>query len=246
MAKWDDKHMYNWVGWMRSIIALHKKVEDWCFITYSFPRFTVFYLNLTFGSLLKYTLIGLMAIPQTIEWIMANIIDGVDYLIVNNNKEEDARQLRVLIGVVMAFAFVLPYAITWGLPNLISENIKRRKEKKANRIVVMETIRESVIEDLNPWEVTNRNREEMFRGIMAQLRRDRTKDFTPKKKIKAHNFNTERKTRYVSPGVYTRDEFRIVQHREGNVVRTYVTDREDYISRTDMEDGYFININRDE
>ena len=53
-------------------------------------------------------------------------------------------------------------------------------------------------------------------------------------------------TIFVSPGVYTRDEFRIVQHREGNVVRTYVTDREDYINRTDMEDGYFININRDE
>ena len=89
MAKWDDKHMYNWVGWMRSISALHKKVDDWCFIKYSFPRFMAFYLTLTLGSILKYTLIGLMSIPQTIEWIMANIIDGVDYLIVNNNKEED-------------------------------------------------------------------------------------------------------------------------------------------------------------
>jgi hypothetical protein len=246
MAKWDDKHMYNWVGWMRSISALYKKVEDWCFIEYSFPRYMAFGLNLTFGSILKYTLIGLMAIPQTIEWIMANIIEGVDYLIVNNNKEEDARQLRVLIGVVMAFTFVLPYAITWGLPNLISEIIKRRKEKKANRRVVMETIRDSVIEDLNPWEVTNRSSDERFRNIMVQLRRDRTKDFTPKKDIKAHKFNTERKVRYVSPGVYTRDEFRIVQHREGNVVRTYVTDRENYINRTNMEDGYFININRDE
>ena len=244
MAKWDDKHMYNWVGWMRSISALHKKVEDWCIIEYSFPRYMAFGLNLTFGSILKYTLVGLMAIPQTFEWIMANIIEGIDYLIVNNNKEEDARQLRVLIGVVMAFAFVLPYAITWGLPNLISEKIKKHKEKRSNRRrAVIENITESVIEDLSRWQ-----QQDTIDGLLRSLReRGRVyKDFTPKKDIKAHNFNTERKSIYVSPGVYTRDEFRIVQRREGNVVRTYVTDREDYINRTNMEDGYFININRDE
>ena len=244
MAKWDDKHMYNWVGWMRSISALHKKVEDWCFIKYSFPRFMAFYLTMTLGSILKYTLIGLIAIPQTFEWIMANIIEGVDYLIVNNNKEEDARQLRVLIGFVMAILFVLPYVTTWGLPKLISEVIKKRKEKRSNRRrAVIENIRESVIEDLSRWEQQD-TINELLRSISEQRRA--YKDFTPKKDIKAHNFNTERKSIYVSPGVYTRDEFRIVQRREGNVVRTYVTDREDYINRTNMEDGYFININRDE
>lgn len=241
--------MYNWVGWMRSISALHKKVEDWCFIKYSFPRFMAFYLTLTLGSLLKYTLVGLMAIPQTIEWIMANIIEGVDYIMVGNLGNEDVRQLRTLLGFVMAILFVLPYVTTWGLPKLISEVIKKRKEKKANRRrVVMEDIRVSVNEDLNHWDITNGDREEMFRNIMVRLRRDRSKDFTPKKKIKAHNFNTERKSIYISPGVYTRDEIRIVHRpdREGNVVRTYVTDREDYINRTNMEDGYFININRGE
>ena len=244
MAKWDDKHMYNWIGWMRSISALHKKVEDWCFIKYSFPRFMAFYLTMTLGSILKYTLIGLIAIPQTFEWIMANIIEGVDYLIVNNNKEEDARQLRVLIGFVMAILFVLPYVTTWGLPKLISEVIKKRKEKRSNRRrAVIENIRESVIEDLSRWEQQD-TINELLRSISEQRRA--YKDFTPKKDIKAHNFNTERKSIYVSPGVYTRDEFRIVQRREGNVVRTYVTDREDYINRTNMEDGYFININRDE
>ena len=244
MAKWGDKHMYNWIGWMRSISTLHKKVEDWCFIKYSFPRYMAFGLNLTFGSILKYTLIGLMAIPQTIEWIMANIIEGVDYLIVGNPENEDVRQLRTLIGLVMALAFVLPYAITWGLPNLISENIKIHKENKANRRrVVIENIRVSVNEDLSRWQ-----QQDTIDGLRRSLReRGRVyKDFTPKKDIKAHKFNTERKSIYISPGVYTRDEFRIVQHREGNVVRTYVTDREDYINRTDMEDGYFININRDE
>lgn len=244
MAKWDDKHMYNWVGWMRSISALHKKVVDWSFIKYSFPRFMAFYLTMTLGSILKYTLIGLIAIPQTFEWIMANIIEGVDYLIVNNNKEEDARQLRVLIGFVMAILFVLPYVTTWGLPKLISEVIKKRKEKRSNRRrAVIENIRESVIEDLSRWEQQD-TINELLRSISEQRRA--YKDFTPKKDIKAHNFNTERKSIYVSPGVYTRDEFRIVQRREGNVVRTYVTDREDYINRTNMEDGYFININRDE
>ena len=259
MAKWDDKHMYNWIGWMRSIIALHKKVEDWCFIKYSFLRYMVFGLNLTFGSILKYTLIGLISIPQSFEWIMANLIEAIDYLIVNNNKEEDSRQFRTLLGVVMAFAFVLPYAITWGLPNLISEVRKGRVERRLEEQA--ETLRQ-VEEDRRRWEHLDRleqTREDLGRYLRATRDRGvKAKDFKPKYYVAPHIFNREHKTLFVSPGVYTRDEFVVVEEREGNVNRAYVRRvaaqrRRQLEGRTDIEDGYFINIrgesmisNRDE
>jgi hypothetical protein len=249
MAKWDDKHMYNWIGWMRSIIALHKKVEDWCFIKYSFPRYMAFYLNLTFGSLLKYTLVGLMAIPQSFEWIMANLIEFIDHLIENNNKEEDSRQFRTLVGVVMAFAFVLPFAITWGLPNVISDGIKKRKEKLESTQRMRDVITRDEVRER--WGITVPPPPQQSRGVKA-------KDFKPKYYVAPHIFNREHKTLFVSPGVYTRDEFVVIQHREGNVNRAYVrreaTQRRRQLgSRSDIEDGYFINIrgesmisNRDE
>jgi len=208
MAKWDDKHMYNWIGWMRSIIALHKKVEDWCFIKYSFPRYMVFGLNLTFGSILKYTLIGLMSIPQTFEWIMANLIEAIDYLIVNNNKDEDSRQLRVLIGFVMAFAFVLPYAITWGLPNVISKGIKKRKEKLESTQRMRDVITRDEVRER--WGIAVPPPPQRSRGV-------KVKDFTPKYYVAPHIFNREHKTLFVSPGVYI-----VVEEREGNVNRAYV------------------------
>jgi hypothetical protein len=249
MAKWDDKHMYNWIGWMRSIIALHKKVEDWVFVKLSFLRYMVFGLNLTFGSILKYTLIGLISIPQSFEWIMANLIEVLDRQIVNNNKDEDSRQFRTLLGVVMAFAFVLPYAITWGLPNLISEVIKKRKEKLESRQRMRDVITRDEVRER--WGIAVPPPPQRSRGVKA-------KDFKPKYYVAPHIFNREHKTLFVSPGVYTRDEFVVTQHREGNVNRAYVRRvaaqrRRQLESRTDIEDGYFINIrgesmisNRDE
>jgi len=231
MAKWDDKHMYNWIGWMRSISALHKKVEDWCFIKYSFPRYM---LNLTFGSLLKYTLVGLMAIPQTFEWIMANLIEVIDYLIVNNNEEEDSRQFGTIVGVVMAFAFVLPYAITWGLPNVISDGIKKRKEKLESTQRMRDVITRDEVRER--WGITV--------PPPIRVRNVKAKDLTPKYYVAPHIFNREHKTLFVSPGVYTRDEFVVVEEREGNVsracVRREATQRRRQLeSETDREDGYF-------
>jgi hypothetical protein len=91
-----------------------------------------------------------------------------------------------------------------------------------------------------------------------RVRNVKATDFTPKYYVAPHIFNREHKTLFVSPGVYTRDEFVVIQHREGNVNRAYVrreaTQRRRLLgSRTDIEDGYFINIsgesmisNRDE
>jgi hypothetical protein len=189
-----------------------------------------------------------MSILKTFEWVMANLIEFIDHLIENNNKEEDSRQFRTLVGVVMAFAFVLPYAITWGLPNVISDGIKKRKEKLGNTQRMRDVITRDEVRER--W------------GIAVpppiRVRNVKAKDFTPKYYVAPHIFNREHKTLFVSPGVYTRDEFVVIQHREGNVNRAYVrreaTQRRRLLgSRTDIEDGYFINIsgesmisNRDE
>jgi hypothetical protein len=173
----------------------------------------VFGLNLTFGSILKYTLVGLMAIPQTFEWIMANLIEVLDYLIVNNNKEEDSRQFRTLLGVVMAFAFVLPYAITWGLPNVISKGIKKRKVKLESTQRMRDVITRDEVRER--WGIAVPPPPQRSRGVKA-------KDFKPKYYVAPHIFNREHKTLFVSPGVYTRDEFVVVEEREGNVNRAYV------------------------
>ena len=231
MATWDDKHMYNWIGWMRSLINVRERINDWTLSpeadSINVYKFPIFIANNFILSPVLFFIVGLMAIPQTFEWIMANIIEGTDYLIVANPGHEGVRQLRVLLGLVIAFALVLPYVMTWGLPNLKSVSIKKHEEKRWNRRrAVIENIRESVNEDLSRWQQQD-TINELLRNVREQRRT--YKDFTPKKDIKAHKFNTERKSIYISPGVYTRDEFRMAH------VRTYVTDREDYINRTQEE-----------
>lgn len=222
MAKWDDKHMYNWIDWMRSIIALHKKVEDWCFIKCSFPRFMAFYLNLTFGSLLKYTLVGLMAIPQSFEWIIALLMGWV-----NKEMERDALDSIRGLPVIMVTLFILiPYVITWGLPKLIQEVRKRRVERRLEEQA--ETLRQ-VEEGRRRWEHLDgleQTREDLGRYLRATRDRGvKAKDFKPKYYVAPHIFNREHKTLFVSPGVYTRDEFVVTQHREGNTSTARVRSR---------------------
>jgi hypothetical protein len=249
MAKWDDKHMYDWLGWMRSLINVHERINVWTVSPTKAYKFPIFMANIVILAPVIFFIVGLMSILKTFEWVMANLIEFIDHLIENNNKEEDSRQFRTLVGVVMAFAFVLPYAITWGLPNVISDGIKKRKEKLGNTQRMRDVITRDEVRER--WGITVPPPPQPNRGVKA-------KDFTPKYYVAPHIFNREHKTLFVSPGVYTRDEFVVIQHREGNVNRAYVrreaTQRRRQLgSRSDIEDGYFINIrgesmisNRDE
>jgi hypothetical protein len=249
MAKWDDKHMYDWLGWMRSLINVHERINVWTVSPTKAYKFPIFMANIVILAPVIFFIVGLMSILKTFEWVMANLIEFIDHLIENNNKEEDSRQFRTLVGVVMAFAFVLPYAITWGLPNVISDGIKKRKEKLESTQRMRDVITRDEVRER--WGITVPPPPQQSRGVKA-------KDFKPKYYVAPHIFNREHKTLFVSPGVYTRDEFVVIQHREGNVNRAYVrreaTQRRRQLgSRSDIEDGYFINIrgesmisNRDE
>jgi hypothetical protein len=213
MATWDDKHMYNWMGAMSFVTTIHDKILYITMETRNLMGLIGFIMATVIGFPIRYFMVGLISIPQSFEWIMANLIEVLDRQIVNNNKDEDSKQFRTLLGVVMAFAFVLPYAITWGLPNLISKGIKKRKEKLESRQRMRDVITRDEVRER--WGIAVPPPPQRNRGVKA-------KDFKPKKHLVPHNFNREHKTLFVSPGVYTRDEFVVVEEREGNVNRAYV------------------------
>lgn len=168
MAKWEDKHMYNWIGWMEFIYATWNKINEWT-VTPTTPfKFAIFTLNMTLGSTLMGLFIGLMLFFQTFEWIIHNLADWVNKLEANKD------------GVIKEFAYVttslfilIPIAVTWGLPKLI---MKYREEKRLKRLQTLD--RHYREEDRSRWDDIN--------DRVIRIRRELTKDFKPKKELKAH------------------------------------------------------------
>ena len=171
MAKWTEKHIYPWMEWMRFIYATWNNINTWTVTPTSVPKFFVFTLNMTLGSLLMGFIIGLMAIPQTFEWIMRNIGDEVNKL--ESNKD----------GVIKEFAYVtttlfvlIPISVTWGLPKLIMEH---REEKRLKRLQTLD--RHYREEDRSRWnDYPVGDVEILWPYVPAK------KDFTPKRELKAH------------------------------------------------------------
>ena len=171
MAKWTEKHIYPWMEWMRFIYATWNNINTWTITPTSVPKFFVFTLNYTLGSLLMGLLIGLMAIPQTFEWIMRNIGDGVNKLEANKD------------GVIKEFAYVtttlfilIPIAVTWGLPKLIMEY---REERRLKRLQTLD--RHYREEDRSRWNDYPVGDVEILWPYAPAK-----KDFTPKRELKAH------------------------------------------------------------
>ena len=193
MTRWDDTYIYNWIGWMRSVYNLHDKINQ---LADKHDNFPIFFLNMTLGSVVMYILIGLMSIPQTFEWIMSNIVELIDRLIrAGNYNNISTEAFRVFIGIVMAFALILPYALTWCLPNVILNLIKRRKEKRLKlQQELLNNHREAVNESLRQWDYnTQRRREEILerqiRTTQQILDALEPNKITPKKTLKAHKFD---------------------------------------------------------
>ena len=171
MAKWTEKHMYPWMEWMRFIYATWNNINTWTITPTSVPKFFVFTLNMTLGSLLMGFIIGLMAIPQTFEWIMRNIGDEVNKFEANKD------------GVIKEFAYVtttlfvlIPIAVTWGLTKLIMEY---REERRLKRLQTLD--RHYREEDRSRWNDYPVGDVEILWPYVPTK-----KDFTPKREIKAH------------------------------------------------------------
>lgn len=174
MAKWSEKHMYNWTGWMDSVANAYTKINEWTVSPTSPFGFLVFVLNITLGSLLMGFIIGLMMFPQTIEWIMRSIGDEVDKL--ESRSTGMKYRLKEFIYVMLALFVLIPFVATWGLPKLIMEH---RENKRLKRVQELERHRMEVDEDRRRWEVLDER--------LARARMELTRDFKPKMKLKAHS-----------------------------------------------------------
>ena len=219
MVRWDDEHMYNWIGWMRSLLAMRENIDDWTVSpkkAYKFPMFMA--NNLIISPLVLLALI-LMTIPQTIEWSMSLLMRWV-------NKEMERGALDSIKGlpVVMATLFILiPYTVTWGLPKLIGELKQRRVERRLQEQA--DELRQTE-EDRRRWEHREgigravEELERQAREIQEALDRRRKEDFRPKKIIKPYQFGDTPKIR-----IFMRDEFTVEQNRVGNTSTARLTRR---------------------
>jgi hypothetical protein len=222
MAKWEDKHMYDWLGWMRSLINVRERINDWTVSPKKAYKFPIFMANNVILAPILFFIVGLMTMMKTVEWSMALLMGWV-----NKEMDRDALDGLKAFPVLMVTLFILiPYAVTWGLPKLIQEvrqgRVERRLEEQA------ETLRQ-VEEDRRRWEHLDgleQTREDLGRYLRATRDRGvKAKDFKPKYYVAPHIFNREHKTLFVSPGVYTRDEFVIERNRVGNTSTARVARR---------------------
>lgn len=177
--------MYNWVGWIDSVANTYTKINEWTVTPTSPFGFIVFTLNITLGSLLMGFIVGLMAIPQTLEWIMRNIGDEVNKL--NKVRSEGIKYtIKEFTYVMLAIFVLIPYAVTWGLPKLIMEH---REKKRLERLQAFQT---AVNEDRRRWDDIN--------DRVIRVRRELVRDFRPKRELKAHRMV---EPRTISTGNYS-------------------------------------------
>lgn len=224
MVRWDDEHMYNWIGWMRSLLAMRENIDDWTVSPKKAYKFPVFMANNLIIAPVLFFIVGLMLIPQTIEWLMKLLMEWVNDEISHKNALDGIRGFPVVMTTI---CILIPYTVTWGLPKLIGEIKQRRVEKRLRKQAEdMERLREQIAEDRRRWEHREgigRAVEELARQareLQEALDRRRKEDFRPKKIIKPYQFGDTPKIR-----IFMRDEFTVEQNRVGNTSTARVTRR---------------------
>ena len=193
MVKWDDKHMYNWIGWMRSLLVMRENINDWTTSPKKAYKFPIFMTNNLIISPLVLFAIFLMSIPQTIEWAMANLMAWVNNQMTYENVL-DLNKIKgwvVVMVIIFLIPFLIPYLITWGLPGHIKQS--RAEKRLQRRVADMERLREHIAQDGRQWRVVSGQ----------ELTPRHKKDFKPKKEIKAHSL-VKSPFVFISPGVYIR------------------------------------------
>lgn len=171
MAKWTDKHIYPWMEWMRSLYATHTKINEWTVTPTSPFKFAIFTLNIIVGLPLLGLLIGLMAIPQTFEWIMANITDEVEDIKTGTGIKST---IKDFILIILTFIVVIPYAVTYCLPNIIKVYKVERKIKKTIEVEDYTRV---------DW---GRHADPVGEVEILWPYAPAKRDFTPKRELKAH------------------------------------------------------------
>lgn len=215
--------MYDWLGWMRSLINVRERINEWTVSPKKAYKFPIFMANNVILAPVLFVIVGLMAMMKTFEWSMALIMRWV-------SKEMDRDALDSIRGfpvVIVTLFILIPYAVTWGLPRIIQEvrqnRVERRLEEQAETL-------QQVEEDSRRWERLDgleQAREELERQLRvareihdALDRRKKGEDFRPRKIIKLHQFGDTPRIR-----IFTRDEFVIERNRVGNTSTARVARR---------------------
>jgi signal transduction histidine kinase len=196
IMKWSDKILYPWVEWIEALIGLGDDINNIAYEKREPWGFLIFLMGVIITPI-RWFVIGTLSIIQTFEWVFFGKVTEFIHNRVERNGELNATDFIAI--VLLGFGIMAPLMLTWGLPAIIRDKRKDKREKELERIRLAQEQRE------REWGVI---REEIVELEVRLAERREAKDFKPKKRVTPHNFNKERKTILVSPGVFG--------HRGGN------------------------------
>ena len=172
---------YNLISIPDKAFNLWKRGLDY---TVDNHNFILFILLLFVGFPLCMIITTPILLLAGIEYFLYTIMDYLDEV----GDENKFKSYMSYTGIII---MIVPTLIFFG-PGLIYHSIKKHREKKES---ALNREMEMTIERIRC------NNREMER-LQRYTRRNRVEDFKPKKYLRPHNFNKERKARFISPGVY--------------------------------------------
>lgn len=193
IMKWSDKILYPWVEWIEALIGLGDDINNIALEKRSPLGFLIFLMGVI-TTPIRWFAIGTLAIIQTFEWVFFGKVTEFINNRVERNGELNAKDFIAII--LLGFGIMTPLMLTWGLPAIIRDKRKDKREKELERIRLARERSE------REWGVI---RETIVELETRLAERREAKDFKPKKRVTPHNFNNKRKAIFVRPGVYVRD-----------------------------------------
>ena len=156
--RWDEDFIYPWAKWAKQLwglrTTLNNKLID---MPLGVTGLFLFILNNIIGTIILIPLTIIMAILHIVEWPFAYLT----YKYVG-------KETPFIVGIML---LVFPIVFTWGLPMIIWNTIKERRDKKT---IKQTEERFNRIEQY--WQ------DQLSRDLITRGR----KDFKPIKQIKQH------------------------------------------------------------
>jgi signal transduction histidine kinase len=207
IMKWSDKILYPWVEWIEALIGLGDKITNIALEKREPWGFLIFLMGVIITPI-RWFVIGTLTIIQTFEWAFFGKVTEFIHKRIERNGELNAKDFIVII--LLGFGIMAPLMLTWGLPAIIRDKRKDKREKELERIRLAQEQRE------REW---GRIREEIVELEARLAERRQAKDFKPKKHVTPHNFNKECKAIFVRPGVYVTEGEPITYTRRRQISR---------------------------
>jgi len=199
--KWRRETPYNFINVFDDVLTVFKEILDYA-VNKRNPLGFLLFLATGMISILVIIPIGLV-----IFGVLHTIDLGLSYLVgkISNGIEDDKPEWVTVISIIAILLTIIPTLIFYT-PGIIYQHFKEKKGKRPRELEQrIEITRDEV---LRSWGV-----DAVVRRAMSDVGRERDgfipvrekKDFKPKKYLRPHNFNKERKARFISPGVYIRE-----------------------------------------